>query len=252
MSEMNKRILQELTLEPGFDSPWQMTTCERLALLGLLKRLQPKLSLEVGTYLGGSLQALARFSEKVISIDCDPEVPRRLVGRFNNVEFRCGDSRHLLPEVIEEINQSGRECGLVLIDGDHSGKSIRRDIESLLNLVPRNRVVVLLHDSFNPDCRAGMKSANWGSCPYVYQVELDFIPGIFHHEAHDKAKPRSMWGGFGCAVLGPEKRVGNLVIQESQRGLHEAVKRNSCHRFDGTRLLKRRLFRVLEKIAAIV
>jgi hypothetical protein len=247
---MNKRILQDLTLEPGFDPQWQMTTCERFVLLGLLKRLRPKLSLEVGTYQGGSLQTLARFSENVISIDRDPDVPRRLAGRFRNVEFRCGDSLHLLPTVVEEINRTGGGCGLVLIDGDHSGNGIRRDIESVLNLVPRERVVVLLHDSFNPDCRAGMKSANWASCPYVHQVELDYIPGIFHYEAHDAAEPRSMWGGFACAVLWPQERVGDLVVRESQNGLYEAVRRDSCYRFDGKGPLKRRLLRVLEKVAA--
>jgi hypothetical protein len=60
-------------------------------------------------------------------------------------------------------------------------------------------------------------------------VELDFIPGIYHYEAHDTAGPRSMWGGFAIAVLTPEYRNGMLIVQESQKHLHEAIKRVSIH-----------------------
>ena len=74
LKSMVTRSAQDLSLEPGFDLHWQMTNCERFALSGLLKRLQPKLSLEIGTYMGGSLQVLARFSQAVISVDIDPGV----------------------------------------------------------------------------------------------------------------------------------------------------------------------------------
>jgi hypothetical protein len=219
--------IQDLTLEPVFDLHWQMTNCERFALAGLLKRLQPKLSLEIGTYMGGSLQVLAQFSKAVISVDIDPTVATRLAGKFPNVEFRSGDSSHLLPDLVRELNASKRPVGFVLIDGDHSAEGVRRDIESLLELQPQQEVVFILHDSFNPACREGMRTANWAKSPFVHQVELDFIPGIYHYEAIDTAEPRSMWGGFACAVLMPEKRTGPLVVKESQVHLHEAVKRDS-------------------------
>lgn len=221
--------IQDLSLEPGFDLHWQMTNCERFALFGLLKRLQPKLSLEIGTYMGGSLQVLARFSEAVISVDIDPGVAARLAGKFPNVEFRSEDSSRLLPDLVRELNEQKRPVGFVLIDGDHSAEGVRRDIEALLELQPQQQVVFILHDSFNPACREGMRTANWAKSPFVHHVELDFIPGIYHYEAHDTAEPKTMWGGFACAVLTPEKRNGPLIVQEFQLHLHEAIKRVSSH-----------------------
>jgi hypothetical protein len=144
------------------------------------------------------------------------------------------NAMRLLPDLVRELNEQKRPIGFVLIDGDHKGKEVRRDIEALLELQPQQQVVFILHDSFNPGCREGMRTANWAKSPFVSHVELDFIPGVYHYDAHDTAEPRSMWGGFAWAVLCSEKRVGNLVIQESQRGLYEAVKRDSRHRFDET------------------
>jgi hypothetical protein len=198
------------------------------------------------------LQVLSHFSQSVISVDIDPGVAIQLAGKFQNVEFRSGESGRVLPDLVRELNEQKRPMGFVLIDGDHKGRGVRRDIEALLELQPQQQVVFILHDSFNPGCREGMRTANWAKSPFVNHVELDFIPGVYHYDAHDTAEPRSMWGGFACAVLSPQKRVGHLVIQESQRGLHEAVKRDSRHRFDGAGRLKRRFFRVVEKIAATV
>jgi len=218
-----------LAQDPAFELSWQMTNCERFALTGLLQRLRPKLSLEIGTYMGGSLQVLARFSEAVISVDIDPGVAGRLSGKFPNVDFRSGDSSRLLPDLVRELNDQKKPVGFVLIDGDHSADGVRRDIEALLGLQPQQQVVFLLHDSFNPACREGMRTAGWAGCPFVHHVELDFIPGIYHHDAHDTAGARTMWGGFACAVLMPEKRNGPLVVEESQRHLHAAVRRVSSH-----------------------
>jgi hypothetical protein len=243
--------LDFLTNEDGFDLHWQMTVCERFALQDLLRRLRPVLAVEVGTYRGGSLQVLSRFSEAVISLDIDPGVKERLAGKFQNVEYRAGDSERLLPDLVRELNRANRPVGFVLIDGDHTAAGVRRDIEALLELQPRQEVVCVLHDSFNPACREGMRTANWEKSPFVRHVELDFIPGIYHYEAFDTAEPRSMWGGFACAVLHPNKRVGGLVIHESQRGLFEATKRDSRYRFDGRGPLKRQLLRVFEKFTGL-
>ena len=227
---MQKTVFEyDLTLEPGFDLTWQATPAERFAMLGLLRRLQPKLSLEIGTYMGGSLQALARHSERVISIDIDATVAERLKGRFSNVEFRSGDSRTLIPQVVDEINAGAEELSFVFIDGDHSRDGVQRDIENLLKLVPRTLLVFIMHDSFNPGCRLGIESAGWDKSPYVQAVEIDFVPGIFHRYAVSTATPRSMWGGFACAMLTPEKRNGPLKIQKSQLHAHNAVKRVSIH-----------------------
>jgi hypothetical protein len=172
---------------------------------------------------------LSKFSKEVISIDIDEEVKSRLVGKFSNVVFYSGDSATLMPTILEQYSLNGRSVELVLIDGDHSAEGVRRDINALLQWQPKNRCLVLMHDSFNPACREGISAASWNSSPYVQSVDLDFVPGIYHQEAIDTAAPRTMWGGLALAIMTPEKRMGQLEIQASQQRLFDAVYVVSSH-----------------------
>jgi hypothetical protein len=65
----------------------------------------------------------------------------------------------------------------VLVDGDHSAEGVRKDIDHLLRLRPIVPLYVVMHDSFNPGCRRGLREADWAGCPYVHAVELDFVAG---------------------------------------------------------------------------
>ncbi len=218
-----------LTLEPNFTLHWQMTNCERFALQDLLRRIKPEVAVEIGTYQGGSLQVIAHFAKQVISVDIDPQVPERLAGRFPNVTYRVGDSKEVLPAVIDSLNAEGANVGFFLIDGDHSTPGVRRDVEAVLRYRPKSPCVIIMHDSFNPACREGIRSADWAASPHVQWVDLDFIPGIYHQHAYDTAAARTMWGGFACAYLTPEMRKNGLEVRESQRGLFEAVRSVSSH-----------------------
>jgi len=198
-----------------FELHWQMNHCERLALISILRKLRPQLAVEVGTYKGGSLQVIAKYSEKVITLDIDPEVLAKLANHFNNVEFLTGDSKETLPRLIRKFNESDDTPDFVLLDSTHSTEGIKREVEALLKLRPNKDVVVLLHDSFNPDCRLGMTMVDWESSPYVHYVEIDFIPGGFNARAYDTAVAGSMWSGFACAIMKPKLRTGGLIVQES-------------------------------------
>jgi len=216
-------------LSQYFELPWQMTNCEKFALESLLRNHSPEIALEVGTYHGGSLQVLARYSRSVISIDIDEGVQSRIGGKFSNVVFHTGDSTNLLPSILAQCTSAGKGVEFVIIDGDHSAAGVQRDIDAFLRWQPLRRCLVLMHDSFNPACREGIRTAPWASSLYVQSVELDFIPGIYHQEAFDTAGPRTMWGGFALAILSPEKRLGPLNIQASQQGLFDAVLKVSSH-----------------------
>ena len=86
-----------------------------------------KLSIEIGTQFGGSLQAIAKYSNHVYSIDIDASVPKLLDGHFPNVEYLTGDSDLLLPELVDTIqNNSDAPLSFVLIDGDHSADAVRK------------------------------------------------------------------------------------------------------------------------------
>ncbi len=241
--------LDTLAEDEQFPLLWQMSLVEKLTLTAILRRLRPQLALEIGTYEGGSLQVLSTYSQAVISLDINPAVAEKLDGRFSNAEFRSGTSVHLLPDLVASFNRAGKTPQFVLVDGDHSTEGVRRDIESLLALQPVNDVVVILHDSFNPDCRAGMTSANWSSSPHVHAVEIDFVPGAFFQEPYGTVPAGSMWGGFGCALLKPERRQGVLEIKQSERKVFETVLRQlSIHetpRAAGRSQLRQRVKRLL-------
>lgn len=180
------------------------------------------ISLEIGTYQGGSLQVIARYSQRAFTVDCDPG-SATAAAQFPNVEFHCGDSAVVGPNLILACNALG-SLQFVLIDGGHSEETVRQDINAVLKIIPTGRIVILLHDSFNPGCRAGMRSAAWEACPFCHYVELDYIAGVYHEQAVGNAEAGSMWGGFALAVLSAERRTTPLTVSEAQRFVFEAVR----------------------------
>ncbi len=216
---------------------WSMSGPERTALVQLLDRTRPPVAIEVGTHHGGSLQVIAPRAGRVYSIDIDPAVANSLEGRFPNVEFRTGDSRTILPMLLREIEARGEELGFVLIDGDHTGPGVLADITAVLRYAPRRPLYVLLHDSFNPPCRAGMLAAAWRDCPHVHEVEIDFVGGVAMREACPWDGP-NLWGGLALALLLPEKRAGGLVIRQSLHDAYHLLASLSCHNPRRLRYLK--------------
>jgi hypothetical protein len=202
---------------------WMMAPAEQMAMVYLLERLMPKVAIEIGTRFGGSLQVLSRFSERVYSLDIDPEVPRRMQGRFPNVEFLIGPSDQTLPPLLDRLQSEGAEVSFVLVDGDHSAEGVRKDIESLVRLRPTVDLYVVMHDSFNPECRRGLRDAEWASCPYVHAVELDFVPGCVNPSPAFRGQ---LWGGLALGILKPQPRRGGLeVVARSEltyRAAHDA------------------------------
>jgi Methyltransferase domain len=215
---------------PEYSLPWEMSVAEQFALIGLLERLRPEVALEIGTHFGGSLQVLAALSGCVHSIDADPGVSAQLAPRFPRGRFHSGASREKIPEVLAEIERGSGRLGFVLVDGDHSAAGVAADIEALLRMRPRVPVYILMHDSFNPDCRAGLRRAAWADCPYVHAVELDFVTGGFHERPQGGAFARSMWGGFALAALRPEPRLTPLVVTAAAEEMHRRMFRHSAHR----------------------
>ena len=200
-------------LEDEFHLEWHMSRNERYAFIKLLEKIKPKVAIEIGCFKGGSLEVLSRYCKKVYSIDIDPSVKTNLEGKFKNTDIRIGDSANLIPEILNEIEQEGEELGFVLIDGDHSTKGVRNDINLFLSIIPKNPIYIVFHDSFNPICRKGIKTANYQESPYVKYVELDFISGIFS----PRELYRQMWGGLALVLLTPEKRTEKLVINQCQK-----------------------------------
>jgi len=226
---------------------WQMTRCEKYAFASILEAARPEVAIEIGTYKGGSLQLIADHAERVYSIDTSSESKELLGNHFDNVEFITGDSKHSIPIVLAEITDAKEKLGFVLIDGDHSTQGVKSDIDAVLQYVPTCPVYIVFHDSFHPPSREGILSAEWERCEHVHYVEVDFIPGVYHYEAFDTARPRSMYGGLALAMMLPQRRSEALVVHQSQKGLFETVLPHSCHAprrrpLEFLKRMKRRLF----------
>ncbi len=211
-----------------FADPWQMEYQERLALVTLLERLRPPVAIEIGTHFGGSLTVMAAYAQKAYSLDIDPTCESRLGTRFPNVEFLPGSSRHTLGPLIHRLNEERAGVGFVLIDGDHSARGVAADVADVLRLVPTRPVYVLMHDSFHPDVRHGILTADWESSPFVDQVQVDFVSGRCCQET---SPPGEMWGGFALALLLPERRAGRVQILASHQHHFRTVWRHSGHRW---------------------
>jgi hypothetical protein len=193
-------------LYPGLLSlHWQMTHSERLGLCQLLQLIKPQVAVEVGTYKGGSLSAIARESGKVFSIDVDPAIPATFA-HFTNTTFITEGSATSLPALLTRFEKEAVPLEFILIDGDHSAAGVRQDLNSVLRYNPVRDVYVLLHDSFNPQCRAGMLSADWLAAAHVAYAELDFIPGkVVQQGTHFDGQ---LWGGLALVVLSPTTIAG--------------------------------------------
>jgi len=214
----------------GAHDEWLMTDAERGTLRSLLSTLKPQRAIEVGVYRAGSLAILAEFSQKVYALDINPYCETTYAGQFPNVEFITGPSQETLPRLIDRLQETGEGLDFVLIDADHSREGIRRDINNVLRYKPTRPLYMLMHDSFNPGCRGGMKAADWSGNPHVHMVELDFVVGRFVTQEEGDGY-RQMWCGLGLGVLLPEKRAGEVIMRENEALTYRAALRHSVYRF---------------------
>ncbi|WP_179346090.1 class I SAM-dependent methyltransferase [Winogradskyella ursingii] len=204
---------------------WSMSRAEKATLIEILNYIKPTVAIEIGTYNGGSLQVLSDHSEKVYAIDITPDHRDSRCDNFENVTYLIGDSKTELPKLIHKIAKNEEIIEFILIDGDHSTEGVLRDLYNVLQIVPKKPVTIILHDSFNPNCRAAMKAFDYNSNPYVNYVELDYVTGAFNHDGLF----REMWGGFACIQMQPDKRQVDLVISEYQAKLYKIIYYKSKH-----------------------
>lgn len=177
---------------------WAMTPGERAAVDGVLRLLQPSLSIEIGTSSGGSLEAISLESREVHSFDLQRH-SSLTSERFPNVVFHTGDSHELLPAFLEELSASDRNVDFALVDGDHSAQGVQRDVQDLLSSRSVGPSVILLHDTLNRRVRTGLEGVDYGAFDKVRFVDLDFVPGRVMCEGPLKDE---YWSGLGIIVMG--------------------------------------------------
>ncbi|OEK02480.1 hypothetical protein BFP97_13535 [Roseivirga sp. 4D4] len=228
---------------PNSDYDWEMSRAEKYTLIGLLEHLKPDCSIEIGTYRGGSLQVISEYSRKVYSIDISNEPKRTLKEKFDNVSFSVGKSAEILPDLFKTIENKGGKLNFILVDGDHSKMGVYRDLRAILEYPHKNDLTVLIHDSFNPRSRKGMKMIDYTKYNHVEYIELDYVQGSFwQNDTY-----REMWGGFALVKIGGKER--NTTVNESAEKAFKASYKHSVHPIkDALQFLKplqRPLYRVL-------
>ena len=174
-------MLSELEKLFGIQNPdWLMSAREKLGLIGLLHCLKPKKVLELGYHRGGATKWLSQFSERVITVDVN-EFVADAPNLYHNVEaWSCPTL-----EAASRIKKENLFFNLAIIDADHSRLAVSADINGIIN----HSDIILMHDSFNPDCRKGMVDALKNQKSHAYY--LDFIPSV--------SKNDGLWGGLAIA-----------------------------------------------------
>ena len=191
---------------------WLMAPGERAALEGVLAIVKPSISIEIGTFKGGSLDRIARNSDAVHAFDLERR-PELTGERYPNVAFHIGSSHELLPRVLAKLAAAGKHVDFALVDGDHSAPGVRADLENLLSSPSADRTVILLHDSLNDRVRAGLEQVEYDSYDRVTFVDLDFVPGRVHREGPLEDE---LWYGLGLVVTGWD------VGQDDRPGIYPA------------------------------
>jgi len=200
---------------------WQMNDSERMALTALLLRHKPHCSIEIGTYKAGSLSLISQISRFVFSLDIDPDIPEKF-GQLKNVTFLTGSSAVSLPLLLKALDDEQVHVDFILIDGDHSAEGVKRDLNSVLTYIPKKPLFVMMHDSFNPECRRGMLEADWNISLHVQWVDLDFVPGRIVENG--SASQGELWGGLALVFLTPSIRSGPLSIDRTANMMYEFLK----------------------------
>ncbi len=201
---------------------WQMSWGERFALEGLLSQLRPSLAVEIGTAEGGSLMRIAEHCEEVHALD----LVRTEAAVPENVELHVGDSREMLPALLADLAEHGRNVDFALVDGDHSADGVRADLRTLLASPAVERTVIVCHDTMNEETRAGIKAAAPEDFEKVRLVELDLLTGYM-----GRLEPFTgqLWGGLG------------LIVVDADPGSEVPAARDGDERYFDTHTMVRRL-----------
>lgn len=181
---------------------------ELAPLLALVRRLRPRVVVEIGTARGGTLYAWCRVAHPeatIVSIDLpggrygggyadeDERVFERYAGDRQEIHFIRADSHEASTRArLEEILR-GRPIELLMIDGDHTYEGVKQDFEMYAPLVAAGCPVVfhdILPHPIEQECEV---DRFWREVKEAYR----------HTEYVDSQPDREgrQWGGIGVLFV---------------------------------------------------
>jgi hypothetical protein len=183
-------------LEIFGDSGWRMTLGERAALEGVLSQRKPQLAIEIGTAERGGLRRIAAHAGEVHFFELiTPQAP---LDEIPNVTLHTGDSRQLVPEMLQRFAEEGRNVDFVFVDGRQSADGVRGNLDDLLSSSAVADTVILVHNTANEQVRSGLDAVHYAAYPKVAHVNLDFVPGYM---SRDPDHLHELDGGLGIVMV---------------------------------------------------
>ena len=159
---------------------WQMSPKERLIITALLKLINPAKVLEIGARAGGFTRHLSDVAKSLTVVDIDT---KQILSKPSNAIFLEMTSDAFFAQRAAEDR-----FDLIVIDGDHSFEGTARDLENALAAGKH----ILLHDTFNPECRGGYSQAINKNMNRIAYFDLDVVKGT--------EMSTGLWGGIGFVV----------------------------------------------------
>lgn len=205
-----------------------MSSREKLGLIGLLYCLKPEKIIEFGFHRGGTTHWLAQFANEIVTVDVN-EFVANASEKYPNVEaWNCSTD-----QALKKIREKKLTFDLAIVDADHSREAVCKDISGLV----KHADVILMHDSFNPQCRKGMQDALQNQKSHAFY--LDFIPSVLKHDG--------LWGGLGIAWRSKNPGPRKEFLNESSSYFSLSI-RNTFHAASKFLGLKSFLFHKNQKI----
>lgn len=195
--------MAELVLQSRSFRPSQQKA-EIVALLRLLRELQPQYLCEIGSFRGGTLALFCQVAAPnahILAIDLNfkpeqPKILRYFSRRGQRITFLQGNSH--APETLEQVKQwlGTHRFDFLFIDGDHSLDGVTRDFEMYAPFAHTGGVIAF-HDIV-PDYRTrfGAETRSFtGEVPQFWTRLKQEWPGAQEFVADPEQD------GFGIGVI---------------------------------------------------
>ncbi len=168
----------------GADQRW----FELVGLAHLVREINPKITMEIGLYQGGTIALWAQLMPpKATLIGVDIKLSEGIEKRIR-AKMKTGQNLHLLEADSHSIETKSRVLEIIgdnkldflFIDGDHSYEGVKKDFEDFSPLV-RPGGIVAFHDII-PDFSVRFGTKTDADCGGVYQFWREISSHFPHYE----------------------------------------------------------------------
>lgn len=187
---------------------------ELARFLAVAMDLEPQVTVEVGSFAGGTLWAWMQFCPRVIGLDMPPK--GFTTGRQLNelgCEVLLGDSHD--PAMVAELEDmlAGEPVDLLFIDGDHTFEGVKADYEMYSPLV-RPGGLIAFHDVCGH--------------PTMPFIEVDRFWATLPGDKEEFIAGPELWGGIGVLAV-PMDSESDRVERAARLDRYRSASQKTYH-----------------------